>query len=135
MQQGSVILTNRKFGPDVWQFRWSEKDRSGRRIYRKRVIGTVKQYPDAQAARRATNESVYRGNSLLLKFIECTIIWVLIGIYRGFVTLAIWRKQRHKSWLSLSSGNTLAGPRHAHAEGLRRASAGTHLYAQRTVER
>jgi len=51
MQQGSVILTGRKFGPDVWQFRWSEKDRSGRRIYRKRVIGTVQQYPDAQAAR------------------------------------------------------------------------------------
>ena len=25
MQQGSVILTSRKFGPDVWQFRWSEK--------------------------------------------------------------------------------------------------------------
>jgi integrase len=54
MQQGSVILTGRKFGPDVWQFRWSEKDRSGRRIYRKRVIGTVQQYPDAQAARDVT---------------------------------------------------------------------------------
>ena len=39
MQQGNVILTSRKFGRDVWQFRWSEKDRSGRRIYRKRVIG------------------------------------------------------------------------------------------------
>jgi integrase len=51
MQQGSVILTGRKFGPDVWQFRWSEKDRNGRRIYRKRVIGTIQQYPDAQAAR------------------------------------------------------------------------------------
>ena len=51
MQQGSLILTGRKFGPDVWQYRWSEKDRSGRRIYRKRVIGTVQQYPDAQAAR------------------------------------------------------------------------------------
>lgn len=51
MQQGSVILTGRKHGPDVWQFRWSEKDRSGRRIYHKRVIGTVRQYPDAQAAR------------------------------------------------------------------------------------
>ena len=47
MQQGSVILTSRKFGPDVWPFRWSEKDRNGRRIYRKRVIGTVQQYPAA----------------------------------------------------------------------------------------
>jgi len=58
MQQGSVILTGRKFGPDVWQFRWSEKDRSGRRIYRKRVIGTVQQYPDAQAAREVAGAVV-----------------------------------------------------------------------------
>jgi integrase len=58
MQQGSVILTGRKFGPDVWQFRWSEKDRSGRRIYHKRVIGTVQQYPDAQAAREVTTALV-----------------------------------------------------------------------------
>jgi integrase len=53
MQQGSIIQTHRKHGPDVWQFRWSEKDRSGGRIYRKRVIGTVQQYPDAEAARSA----------------------------------------------------------------------------------
>jgi integrase len=58
MQQGSVILTGRKQGPDVWQFRWSEKDRSGRRIYHKRVIGTVQQYPDAQAAREVTTALV-----------------------------------------------------------------------------
>src|ERR1700758_1332292 len=58
MQQGSVILTSRKFGPDVWQFRWSEKDQSGRRIYRKRVIGTVQQYPDAQAAREGATAVV-----------------------------------------------------------------------------
>lgn len=54
MQQGSIIQSGRKHGPDVWQFRWSEKDRNGGRIYRKRVIGTVQQYPDAQAARSAT---------------------------------------------------------------------------------
>jgi integrase len=58
MQQGSVILAGRKNGPNVWQFRWSEKDRSGRRIYRKRVIGTVQQYPDAQAAREVATAVV-----------------------------------------------------------------------------
>ncbi len=63
MQQGSVILTGRKFGPDVWQFRWSEKDRSGRRVYRKRVIGTVQQYPDAQAAREVATAVVGRINA------------------------------------------------------------------------
>jgi hypothetical protein len=51
-------MTGRKHGPDVWQFRWSAKDRSGRRIYHKRVIGTVQQYRDAQAAREVTTALV-----------------------------------------------------------------------------
>jgi integrase len=55
MQQGSVIQTSRKEGPDVWQFRWSEKDLNGHRIYRKRVIGTVEQYADAAAVRDAAS--------------------------------------------------------------------------------
>lgn len=41
MQCGSVIQTNSKKGPDVGQFRWSEKDLDGHRVYRKRVIGTM----------------------------------------------------------------------------------------------
>jgi hypothetical protein len=45
MQQGSIIQTVRKQGPNVWSFRWSEKNRNGRRVYRKRVIGTIEQYP------------------------------------------------------------------------------------------
>ena len=44
---------SRKEGPDVWQFRWSEKDLHGARIQRKRVIGTVERYPDRAAARTA----------------------------------------------------------------------------------
>jgi integrase len=63
MQQGSVIQTPRKYGPDVWQFRWSEKDRGGRRVYHKRVIGTVQQYPDAQAAREVTTALVAHINA------------------------------------------------------------------------
>jgi integrase len=63
VQQGSVILTGRKHGPDAWQFRWSEKDHSGRRIYHKRVIGTVQQHPDAQAAREVTAALVGHINS------------------------------------------------------------------------
>ena len=46
MQRGSLALVSRKEGPDVWQFRWSEKDLHGARIQRKRVIGTVERYPD-----------------------------------------------------------------------------------------
>jgi integrase len=53
MQRGSLALVSRKEGPDVWQFRWSEKDLHGARIQRKRVIGTVDRYPDGAAARTA----------------------------------------------------------------------------------
>src|SRR5467141_3048290 len=53
MQRGSLALVSRKAGPDVWQFRWSEKDLHGARIQRKRVIGTVERYPDGAAARTA----------------------------------------------------------------------------------
>jgi integrase len=56
MQRGSVIQTNRKQGPDVWQFRWSEKNLNGHRVYRKRVIGTVEQYADAAAVRHAASD-------------------------------------------------------------------------------
>ena len=50
MQKGSLIKSNRKRGPDVWQFRWAERGPQGKRIYRKRVIGTVCQYSDADSA-------------------------------------------------------------------------------------
>src|SRR5258705_4048894 len=53
MQQGSLIRSNRKRGPDVWQFRWADRGPQGKRIYRKRVIGTVCQYPDADSARKS----------------------------------------------------------------------------------
>jgi integrase len=53
MQRGSLALVSRKEGPDVWQFRWSEKDLHGARIQRKRVIGRVERYPDGAAARTA----------------------------------------------------------------------------------
>ena len=53
MQQGSLIRRDRKRGPDVWQFRWADRGPFGKRIYRRRVIGTVCQYPDADSARKS----------------------------------------------------------------------------------
>ena len=50
MQRGSLIRSVRKRGPDVWQFRWSERAGNGKRLYRKRVIGTVDQFPDSLKA-------------------------------------------------------------------------------------
>ena len=53
MQLGSLTTRSRLDAPDVWQFRWSEKSSQGRRVYRKRIIGTIEQYPNAEAARSA----------------------------------------------------------------------------------
>ena len=60
MQNCSLIRKNRKRGPDVWLLRWSDKSASGKRIYRKRVIGTVDQYPDPESARLAVNSEQQR---------------------------------------------------------------------------
>jgi len=50
MQRGSLMRVSRKQGPDVWQFRWSERDLNGRRVYRKKVLGSVGRYADEAAA-------------------------------------------------------------------------------------
>jgi integrase len=53
MQHGCRERLNRKRGPEVWQFRWSEIETGGKRLYHKRIVGTVEHYPDEPAARRA----------------------------------------------------------------------------------
>lgn len=53
MQHGCMERLNRKRGREVWQFRWSEIDPGGRRLYHKKIVGTVEHYPDEHAARRA----------------------------------------------------------------------------------
>src|SRR3979490_2539481 len=63
MQHGSLIKSNRKRGPEVWQFRWAERGPQGKRIYRKRVIGTVFQYSDADSARKAVSGLLVEVNS------------------------------------------------------------------------
>jgi hypothetical protein len=62
MQHCSLIMKKRKRGPDVWLLRWSDKSDSGRRIYRKRVIGTVEEFVDAATARRAVASLVEKIN-------------------------------------------------------------------------
>ena len=53
MQHGSLKRKSGKRCPDVWQFRWSENSRDGKRFYHKKIVGTVEQYPDEGAARRS----------------------------------------------------------------------------------
>jgi integrase len=63
MQYGSLIKKSRNRGPDVWLFHWSEKDNYGKRVCRKRVIGTIEDYCDSQAARRSVANLVAKINS------------------------------------------------------------------------
>ena len=63
MQRGCLERINRKRRPDVWQFRWSETSASGARLYHKKVIGPVEQYPDETAARRTVVGIILEINS------------------------------------------------------------------------
>jgi hypothetical protein len=67
MQRGSLTRVSRKEGPAVWQFRWSEKDLNGGRVYRKRVIGPVERYPNEAAARSAMAVFLAEINSTKLR--------------------------------------------------------------------
>ena len=67
MQQGSLIKSPRKRGPDVWPFRWADRGPRGKRIYRKRVIGTVCQYRDVDSARKAVTGLLREISANLLK--------------------------------------------------------------------
>ena len=62
MQQGSVIQSSRKCGPNVCQFRWSERDLNGQRVYRKRVMGTVEKYADVAEVRLAASALIAETN-------------------------------------------------------------------------
>ena len=52
MQNGSVIRQHRKKHSDVWHFRWWERTLDGRKVYRRREIGTIDQIPNLETARR-----------------------------------------------------------------------------------
>jgi integrase len=54
MQNGSVTRERRKRSLDVWCYRWLEPGPSGKRIYRKIILGSVDQLPDKRAASQAT---------------------------------------------------------------------------------
>jgi hypothetical protein len=55
IQNGSIVRRNRKNHSDIWQFRWRESTSDGIRIYRRKEIGAVDQFPDLEAARRAAS--------------------------------------------------------------------------------
>jgi integrase len=51
MQQGSIIQSARRSGPNVWEFSWREPGPDGKRKHRRMVIGRIDQLVDESAAR------------------------------------------------------------------------------------
>jgi integrase len=54
-QRGCLRRTERKAGPDRWEYLWRENDATGKRVHRTTVIGTVDQYPTRELAQAAVN--------------------------------------------------------------------------------
>ena len=55
MQNGSIMRSERRRGPDVWEYKWREPGPDGRRKHRRMVVGSVVQFKDKDAAMRATS--------------------------------------------------------------------------------
>jgi integrase len=51
-QRGSLTLVKRKSQPDSWVFRWYATE-EGRRVYKRKVVGTVLQFPKRRDAEKA----------------------------------------------------------------------------------
>ena len=54
-QRGYLRLGRRRHGPDCWEFLWWDSEPAGRRVRRKAVIGTIRQYPNVEDAWQASN--------------------------------------------------------------------------------
>jgi integrase len=55
MQNGSIMRTERRRSPDVWEYRWREPGADGKRKHRRIVVGTINQFADKVAVFRATS--------------------------------------------------------------------------------
>ena len=109
MQQGSLIRSGRKRGPDVWQFRWADNGPFGKRIYRRRVIGTVCQYGDAESARKSVAGLLreLNANALQRSHLPITIAEVCDHfIQRELTKDNSWRNHSTKRSVATSIGNT-----------------------------
>jgi len=101
MQQGSLIRSGRRRGPDVWQFRWADRGPYGKRIYRKRVIGTACQYPDADSARKAVTGLLRELNANALQ--RCQLPMTIAEVCDHFVPREL---SKENSWRSYSTKKT-----------------------------
>lgn len=96
MQQGSLIRSGRKRGPDVWQFRWSDRGPQGKRIYRRRVIGTICQYPDQDSARRSVTALMKEINRYALQ--RCSFPMTIAEVCDHFVQRELAKDNNWRSY-------------------------------------
>jgi len=114
MQLGSLTTRSRLDGPDVWQFRWSEKRSQGRRVYRKRIIGTIEQYPNAEAARSAVHSLItevnwanLRTNSIAMTLHSCAVISSNVNLPKAILGAAT--RPRRLTLFICADGSFLIG--------------------------
>src|SRR4051812_44689582 len=62
MQNGSLIVTKRRSGHSVWEFRWRDRT-SGKVVYRRIVLGTTEQFATEVEAREVVEGIVLEINS------------------------------------------------------------------------
>jgi len=71
IQRGGVNLDVSSGGKKIWVFRWRETRLDGRRVPRKRVIGTLEKYPTKEAAEKAARsfrlDLVDRGSAAFVR--------------------------------------------------------------------
>ncbi len=94
-------------GPDVWQFRWADRGPYGKRIYRKRVIGTVCQYPDQDSARqsvtvllREINRHALQRSSLPMTVAEVCDHFVQRELTKDNIWRSYSTKRAYKAYLT-----------------------------------
>jgi integrase len=73
-QEGHIERVRVAKGPDQWTYRWWETSKqSGRRIHRRKLIGTVETYPTIGAAKRAVEGFRAEINAAATKTVRMTV--------------------------------------------------------------
>jgi len=82
-QQGNLQLVERKRGPRAWEYRWYEPLADGQRKRRSMVVGTLEQYPNEAAAKRAVASLLVDINAESPRFnLEPLSVQTLVEHYR-----------------------------------------------------
>lgn len=61
MQRGSLFQSTRQSGQSIWEYRWRDRS-SGAPVYRRIVIGTIREYPAIADARSAVHALLLENN-------------------------------------------------------------------------